>query len=82
MYRNLSIFLKFWSSSGNWKSQKAQDFSTFKNFNTSFWLYVASQKKQRHNFRLAAAVVSKQFQCCPLKSLGSCSSLMYEEQER
>ncbi len=56
-------------------------FSTFKFFNTSFWLHIANRKKQWHNFRLAAAVVSKEFQYCPLKSLGSCMRSKKEDEQ-
>ncbi len=44
-YRNLVIFLIFWSNFGYWKSQKAIDFYTLK-FLCSF-LVIYSQQKRR-----------------------------------
>jgi ABC-type multidrug transport system permease subunit len=42
MYRNLAIFLKFWSNSGYFKSLKALDlFFIF----IAFWLHICSQQK-------------------------------------
>jgi hypothetical protein len=46
MYRNLENSLKFWSNYAYWKTQKAHDISTLKNFNIAFWLYIASRKKK------------------------------------
>jgi hypothetical protein len=46
MYKNMVIFLLFWSNFDYWKSQKTLNFSTF-NFNTAFG-YVEPTKKSSH----------------------------------
>ncbi len=44
-YRNLVIFLIFWSNFGYWKSQKVIDFYTINFLYVVFWWYIVSKKK-------------------------------------
>ncbi len=46
IYKNMAIFLIFWSNFGYWKYQKTLNFSTL-NFNTAFG-YVEPTKKNSH----------------------------------